>query len=172
MAKLTTPWKVDWGRVRYFTLAAVLSALLTPILQPKFHENKDALSVLVNVFAILAGFMVAVMTIAGDARALRGRNWREDVKHMQSVRNELFRHRALFQIYLSILVLAFLIQIRPICPDWIFLTGEYILIFLSIVAILLSFRLPHTLTDRHLKFIDDCIRERRSKEREEGGPRS
>ena len=164
MGKLNRPIVIDWSRLRYGGLSFVLAVLLAAVLQPKFHDNKDALAVLVNVFAILAGFMVAVMTIVADSRALRGRNWREDVGYLKQVRNELARHRMMFKTYLAVLLLAFIVQARPPVSDLLLNCGEYFLIFLSTFALLLSFRLPQALTDRHLKFLDQEIKRRRSDE--------
>lgn len=163
---------IAWARVRYATLSAALAALLTPLLLPWYHGNNDARTVLVTVFSILAGFLVAVMAIVADDRSLAGRNWREDTFYLQSIRAQLTRHRLLFQLYLVILVLTFVDALHPHWAENIDLWMERVTIFLSIIGLMFSFRLPEQLTRRHLDRLTRLIEERRLAEMSKAQPKS
>lgn len=161
--------KIDWVRIRIAVLSVVLACLLAPILQPRFHENEAALSVLVTTFSILAGFLIAVMAIVANDRALRGRNWRQDTADLVAIRQQLIRHQVLFVFYLCILGLAFVVAIKPQWNPALVRWLDYVLIAMSITALILSFRLPGQLTKQHLAQLEKTIRDRK---RHEVGPDS
>jgi hypothetical protein len=131
---------------------------------PWYQGNAGARSVLVTVFSILAGFLVAVMAIVADDRALSGRNWREDTFLLKSVRSQLVRHRLLFQLYLVILVLCFVDALHPNWPSSIELWSERMTLFFSIIGVATSFSLPGQLTRRHLERLKRAIKDRRERE--------
>ena len=51
-----------------FLLIACISAFLAWKGQPFVHGNEKAVDLVVNVFAILAGFLIAIMTLFSDMR--------------------------------------------------------------------------------------------------------
>lgn len=156
--------EVAWGRVGYGALSVLAAFVLTPYLLPWYHDNTNARSVLVTVFSILAGFLVAVMAIVADDRALSGRNWRQDTFLLRSVRSQLIRHRWLFQLYLMILVLCFVDALRPCWSMSFEIWSERLTLFLSIIGVALSFSLPNQLTRRHLDRLKGAIRDRRDRD--------
>lgn len=159
---------VSWGRIAYAAVAVAVGAALTPILFPWYHGNSDARSVLVTVFSILAGFLVAVMAIVSDDRSLSGRGWHQDTFVLRSVRAQLTRHRMLFQLYLVILVLTFVDALHPAWPEDLQCWIERATIFLSVIGLMFSFRLPEQLTRRHLDRLTAVIEERRAAETQGG----
>ncbi|MOA29679.1 hypothetical protein D3C78_1507100 [compost metagenome] len=132
--------------------------------QPKYHANSNALSVLVTVFSILAGFLVAVMAIVGNERALRGRNWRQDTYYLVQIRRDLKRHAVLFYLYLLVLALAFLASLDLGWPKSVQVGVECFLLFLACLAMLMSFSLPGQLTRRHITDLEALIKTRRDEE--------
>ncbi|EPL7484596.1 hypothetical protein R4J70_13355 [Pseudomonas aeruginosa] len=170
MEKVNIPArKTSWRKVAYIATCIAMSVFFAWQFQPKYHDNSNALSVLVTVFSILAGFLVAVMAIVGSERALKGRNWRQDTFYLLHVKQDLQKHSALFYLYLFVLALSFLASLKLGWPDIIQTGVECVLLFLACLAMLLSFSLPGQLTRRHISDLEGAIKARR--EREAGGAR-
>ncbi|WP_312360251.1 hypothetical protein [Stutzerimonas balearica] len=156
--------KLSWRKIAYVIGCIVVSAFFAWHFQPRYHNNSNALSVLVTVFSILAGFLVAVMAIVGSERALKGRNWRQDTFYLLQVREELRKHSALFYLYLIVLAFSFLAALGLGWPRKVQIGVEMALLFLASLAMLLSFSLPSQLTKRHVNDLESAIRARREKE--------
>jgi hypothetical protein len=155
---------VNWSLVRYVGLALALAALCGWFLQPWYHGSKDAPSILATILSILAGFLVAVMAIVGDERTLRGKNWRQDTFYLGEVRRQLLRHRVMFYLYLSVLILIFLCSLSNDWPARIQAGIERLVVFASVFALLLSFRLPGELTTRQVDLLQRMIDARRTEQ--------
>ncbi len=54
-----------------FLLIACISAFLAWKGQPFVHGNEKAVDLIINVFAILAGFLIAIMTLFSDMRLMK-----------------------------------------------------------------------------------------------------
>ena len=93
--------EVSRRKVLLAVLYSLIAAFFAWQFQEKYHNNSNALTVLVTVFSILAGFLIAVMAIVGNERALRGKNWRQDTFYLVQIRRDLKRHAALFYLYLG-----------------------------------------------------------------------
>ena len=156
--------KTSWQKVTYIVTCIVASVFFAWQFQPKYHDNSNALSVLVTVFSILAGFLVAVMAIVGSERALKGRNWRQDTFYLLHVKQDLQKHSALFYLYLLVLALSFLAALDLGWPKLVQTGVEGILLFLACLAMLLSFSLPGQLTRRHVSDLESAIKSRRDRE--------
>lgn len=156
--------KISWGKVLAFGVSVLAAGFFAWKFQSKYHGNANALTVLVTVFSILAGFLVAVMAIVGSDRALRGRTWKQDTFYLVQVKRELRRHAVLFYLYLLILALAFLASLDLAWPCIVQTSVEYFLLFLACLAMLLSFALPGQLTRRHISDLETVIKARREQE--------
>ncbi|MDT4863696.1 hypothetical protein FQZ97_984140 [compost metagenome] len=156
--------RVSGRKVLLAGLYTLIAAFFAWQFQARYHDNSNALTVLVTAFSILAGFLIAVMAIVGNERALRGRNWRQDTFYLVQVRRELKRHAALFYLYLTILAMAFLASLNLAWPRTIQVGVEGVLLFLACLAMLLSFSLPGQLTRRHIKDLEAVIRARQDEE--------
>lgn len=156
--------KLSWRKIAYVFMCIAISIFFSWQFQPNYHDNSNALSVLVTVFSILAGFLVAVMAIVGSERALKGRNWRQDTFYLAQVKQDLQKHSALFYLYLLVLVLSFLATLKLGWPEVVQTGVECVLLFLACLAMLLSFSLPGQLTRRHVSDLETTIKARREKE--------
>ncbi len=154
--------QADWWRLSFATMSLILASLLAFVLQPKFHDNKDALAVLINVFAILAGFLIAIMALV-DSRTLQGKNWKEDAYFLEKAKRELLRHRLMFRAYLTVLIVGFFVQVKPDFPI-IIKCLEYLILTLGMWALLMSLRLPAMLSSRQLRSIEEAIAKRKAEE--------
>lgn len=123
------------------------------------HASPSAVDVLVTVFSILAGFLVAIIAIVGDPALLPTRNWRSVSVRSRSISSQLTRYKWLFYLYLFTLGGIFLARLLesnfPQVTCWL----EYIYLFFGVWAFELSLFLPNTLTKIHEKKIDEAVRE-------------
>lgn len=123
-------------------------------------ENNDARSVIVTVFSILAGFLIAVMSLLGDQSMLPG-GWRMAETNRNGIKTKLIRQKYLFYLYLLTLLVIFgstLTKIQwPTVTDYL----ERTYFGLASAAFLLSFRLPATLMAVQMDRVEAVIGARR-----------
>ena len=154
---------VDWPRVLLFSLAAGLSCVAGWYGQPLVHGNAEASRIIVNVFSILAGVLITIMTLLGEPSLYRGRSWRADAVRRSNVYRRLVRQKLLFILYLITLALVFVSNLFK---------GEYselpILRYIEIaylslacLAFILSLTLPARLTNLQLARFDEMVEARR-----------
>lgn len=130
-------------------------------LQPLFHANAAARDVLVTLFSVLAGFLVAVMTLVSESRMTPGKNWKQGMWYLHAVRTEIFGHTFLFWLYLIILVLLFVDVLGVFAQAGVWAYAEMLTLGLSVLALALSFALPGQLTKRHMEALRQEILKRR-----------
>jgi hypothetical protein len=135
--------------------------------QPYIHENSDALLVITTVFAVFAGFMVAIITILGDPAYIPEGNWRAPETRRDSIERKIAWHVALFILYLITISLVFVAVVVKKTPDSI--VGEWIKVwidrsymFFGVSTFLLSFALPTMLHKTQMARIDAETERRRA----------
>lgn len=150
---------IDWFRIGKFCCTAAISGAAGWFGQPLLHDNSDAIQIIVNVFSILAGFLIAIMTLLGEPSLFRGRTWRSDAVKQSNIYNRLTRHKWLFILYLLILGLVFTVSlITKTYPDmplvvWI----ERLYLGFATMAFLMSLELPQKLMKLQLDRYDELI---------------
>jgi len=123
------------------------------------HGNQEAVGVIVNVFSILAGFLVTIMTLLGEPMLFRGATWRSEAVKRSNVYRRLVRHKWLFVLYLLVLGLIFVSTlVTKKFPDhytvhWI----ERIYLGLATFAFCLSLTLPTRLMNLQLDRFDELV---------------
>jgi hypothetical protein len=151
--------KIAWGRI-----ATIVAALIAGITggyfgQTWIHGNERAINVIVTSFSILAGFLVAIMTIMGDPAIFAGRSWRAHELSRGTVKNRLWRQQWLFVLYLATLSLIFAESLAShiVATVWL----ERIYLGMAIAAFVVSFRLPFTLMRIQMERHEEAIQSRR-----------
>lgn len=152
---------IDWSFARYLAICFVSALALAPLLQPAYHGKADAMTALVTVFTVLAGFMLAVMALAADGRNLRRRDWRQDTYFLKEIRDRLARYRMMFHLYLLVPALAILTFVAPEWGESVQRYAEVFVLFLAIFAFLWSFRIPGEITSAHVRQLQAAIKEQR-----------
>ncbi|ADU63419.1 MAG: hypothetical protein KUA35_10285 [Pseudodesulfovibrio sp.] len=152
---------MDFGRIAFFSLA-LLSGISAAIWgQPLIHGNESAVNIIVTVFSILSGFLIAVITIIGDPSGVASRNsWRFSELNRNNVNRRLIRNKWMFVLYLITLTLIFLsalIKDHSAVTIWI----ERAYLGLAVMAFVLSFRLPWALVNIQMRRYDELIDEQR-----------
>jgi len=62
--------ELDKNKIMLGVCLTLWGILLSYLGQPFIHGNQDAVNIIVTVFSILAGFLVAVITLVGDPKSL------------------------------------------------------------------------------------------------------
>lgn len=125
--------------------------------QKLIHGNDQAINVIVTVFSILAGFLVAIIAILGDRTLLPGDGFRLAELGRRRLVRRLVRYKWLFFAYLITLGLVFVsLLIKNIYPS-INVLLERLYLFLAAFAFVLSMRLPGSLMKIQMERIDIII---------------
>lgn len=138
--------------------------LLTYLARPYIHGNQDAVNIITTIFSILAGFLIAIITVLGDPSSLPKGSWRVARLGSDLTYNRLTRKKWLFLIYIITLVFVFIGTLikgkHPVLEFYI----EIIYTFLSICAFIASLMLPSALMKLQQERIEQEILERKKQE--------
>jgi hypothetical protein len=156
--------KVDRSALAYFVGSCLAGATAGYFGHPLVHANSDAVTVIVTLFSILAGFVVAIMTLIGDPAVLERHNWRAHEMIRKTVVARLTRQKWLFVLYLCTLGALFVSTLVAKASPHLAPYFEATYLALAVTSFLLSLRLPSALLriqqDRH----DEAIRRKQASE--------
>ncbi len=114
---------------------------------PITNGSQEALRLLVMTISILAGFLIAIITLSGDPQMLYLGSWRIASLHATEIGRALSRYRMLFYIYLLVIVITLLAtltdghRINCTVVHWI----DRCALGLGFTALYFSFGLPGSL---------------------------
>jgi amino acid permease len=132
-----------------FVLILVLSALLGYVGQPFVHGNEKAIDLIINVFAILAGFLIAIMTLFSDMRFDEDANWRQLQVREQLQGQKYSKHSMLFYTYLAVLICVFVVVLLNNKPEYqdgnLIKLFEHAYLCLACISVFYSMFLPSRL---------------------------
>jgi hypothetical protein len=149
--------KVHWRHLIFVALSFLAGIGVSTYGYSFLLEKKDATGIIVTVFSILAGFLIAIMTLLGDQSVLPG-SWRIAENKQKSIRAKLIQQKWLFYLYLVTLSIIFVATIIgktewPRLVEWL----ERTYFGLATAAFLVSFRLPAILMDVQLERVEAVI---------------
>lgn len=148
-------------KTAFLLLTFVVSGIFSYVFQPLVKSN--SLDVLVNIYSILAGFLIGVIALIGDPSSLPTGSWRIAELASKNTFRSLNTTKNLLYVYLATLFLIFVYKLffidglDVLQKTYIFEinVGEYILtakkniehliLFLSSVAFIYSFKIPSKL---------------------------
>lgn len=159
-------------------LAVLISCALSYFSQPLINEK--ALDTLVNIYSILAGFLVGIIALIGDPLSLPSGSWRVAEKARNNTYRNLKGTRNLLYIYL--LTLFFIFSYKLFTIDGVLeiykkleltedikenllsikLLTERFILFLSYIAFFYSFMLPSKLFHVQERRVNKEIEDRRN----------
>src|SRR5690606_22272375 len=125
------------------------------------------LNVLVTVFTVLAGFLIAIIAVLCDPLSLSPGSWRKAENQRDMVERKLIRHMWLFGFYLVIIGLIFLITLLRAAenvPNSIRTAVDFIFLWFGVAGFLFSLTLPKTLMDIQRDRVNAEIERRRREE--------
>lgn len=161
--------RISRFEVGFLILTLVAGLISGHLAQPFIHDNDEAINLLATVFSILAGLLIGIVTLLSDASIMPGTGWRVAVLAKPILRRRLHRHRVLFLVYLTTLVLLLVSVLVPDCLTSTIRWLERAYIFFGTVGFIYSFRLPWTLARIQEERLDLLIRERRREAGLDGG---
>ncbi|MYC67252.1 MAG: hypothetical protein F4X12_13060 [Acidobacteriia bacterium] len=153
--------KTAWPRAALI-LTSLAAFTVTMIYgKPVTDSNPESLRILVTIFSILSGMIIAIITLTGDAKFLYMDNWRTANIHRRMIIRRLNRYKFIFHIYFAVLTLAFLVaflgridseEIAQFCKSC-----ERLTLSIGAGALVLSFGLPSIIVDAHKERLDDEV---------------
>ncbi|MBI1211405.1 MAG: hypothetical protein GC190_08080 [Alphaproteobacteria bacterium] len=157
-------WKADKVRVG-LVLASLIAALAgSYFAEPYVRENTDAITILITVFTVFAGFLFAVIAVLGDPALIQGDSWRSIEGQRDAIAARVLLHSMLFTLYLIAIGLVFVGVVLRKAADVptavnVWITRAYL--FLGIWSFLLTFGLPASLLRLQLARLDAETEKRR-----------
>ncbi len=137
--------QTDWWRLGKLAVAIGLSCAVGYFFQPMVANNTDAVNTVVTIFSILAGFLIAVITLIAEPTLKQAKNWQELQLMKQTVQRKLFRQKLLFFLYLITLGVALGTFLVPDAQAELRRWLETVFLGLAAFVFLASFDLPGSL---------------------------
>lgn len=133
---------------------------------PYVYANGDAVNILITVFTVLAGFLMAIIAVLGDPIFLSPGSWRIAEQERENIDRRLIRYSWLFGLYLVTIAVIFVGVLVKDAPrtetlDAARLWIAKVYLFLGSTAFFISLSLPSTLLDMQRARIDKEIEHRR-----------
>jgi len=153
--------KTDWVFTAYSMFAVVVAAIGAYYLQPSIHENEFAINMIVTVFSILSGFLVGIIIFLGEPSFMPPGDWKEAQLSKKVILARLTKQKWLFRLYLGTITVVFAAVLVPKELPGLISWLERGYLFLAILALVLSFRLPSVLLQFQADRLDLEIKRRR-----------
>lgn len=135
----------DWWRLGKLAGTIVVSGAVGYLFQPMVAHNTNAVNTVVTIFSILAGFLIAVITLIAEPTLKQAKNWQELQLMKKTVQRKLFRQKLLFFLYLTTLGVALGTFLVPDTHAELRRWLETIFLGLATFVFLASFDLPGSL---------------------------
>jgi len=149
------------ARILYLAVSLFLSVGSSLLVGPSLWQSESAVGAIIDVFAILAGVLVAVISIIGDPAMLLPGNWRFGYLHAQQIQKRLGRFSHLFLLYLLTLSSAIIaVVLRDVSSSYA-LSAFYLLGFLASLSFIISLPLPYVLMSIQRERMEEVVRKRK-----------
>lgn len=136
--KLAVP-RIIWG------CASVAVAAVSTWLYGGLLTNEPSLiGVVASIFSILAGVLIAVISILGDPSMLLDQSWRHSYLSAGEMQRSIYRQTDVFLMYIILLLALFAFMICP-ADAVIYPYLQHSTFFLTVLAFCISLGLPFTL---------------------------
>ena len=100
--------QISIRKVVVFCVSLTVSIILSICLYPCISQNSKITELFITLFSILAGVLVAVITVAGDPASFYPGTWRIAYYQKEEIYKRLVRQAVLFYAYLLTLGLIFI----------------------------------------------------------------
>jgi hypothetical protein len=153
------------ARIFKILVVVLVSAAIAWCAEPHVRDNKDFFIAIVTIFSVFAGFLVAVMSVAGDPLISKSGSWSVVELGRDTAVNKMNRAQLLFYVYLIaatliLVVIALQNTCDPLLKEvlrWTDLIGMWF----AAMGVLFSFALPTMLLGIQKDRIDAEIERRR-----------
>ncbi|MHC6224012.1 hypothetical protein ACYU03_04430 [Pseudomonas sp. X10] len=151
---------VDYRRVSFAIGASIVAIWCGWKGQPLIHESSDARSMITDVFAILAGFLMTVLTLLMEPKA-DAKVWRGTAAKKNNFVRRIIRYKWLFMSYLLVLGMIFIdnLLIDSKKNEYISISVklEYVYLSLAAYAFIISLTLPNRLMELQVDRYDELV---------------
>ncbi len=153
-------------RAALIIFCLVFSAWAAYFAQPYVGGNSEVSVILVTVFTVFAGFLVAIVTILGDPSLIPGESWKIAEMRRENIELRLISHMWLFFFYLAAIAFLVAAAILEKIPPTIVANGVKVWIsrlylFFGFSSFLFTFGLAKSIFAIQLARIDAEIERRR-----------
>ena len=154
-------------RAAYIVVSAIVAMCASYFGAHMVHRNTDAITVMITMFTVFAGFVVAIVVILGDPALLPAGSWRNAEAHRENIRRRLIRHQYLFWVYLLTIGFIFAATLFKEVGEETTLgkigkAVEYLYFGIAVFAFLLTLALPQWVTDLQQARVDAEIERRKN----------
>lgn len=157
LAKRSSERQLARGRIAWIACSLLASGVLTYFFRETLPNKPDVLGVIAAIFSILAGVLIAVISILGDPSMLLDQSWRHSYLSAQETQRKIHRQTDVFIIYVLLLVSLFAFMLCPTAlPLYAWLQG--VTFFLTVLAFLASLTLPFILRSIQRDRLDRVIK--------------
>jgi hypothetical protein len=125
-------------------MAICLSGGLTYFFGDLLTNKTDVLGIVATIFSILAGVLMAVISILGDPSMLLDQSWRHSYFSATETQRQLHRQTDIFVIYVVLLIGLFVFMLCDVLSPWFWYVQRGVF-FLTSLAFIASLSLPYTL---------------------------
>lgn len=155
---------VAWVRIGYAAGSLLASAVLTHFFAGLLHNTSEMITVIAAVFSILAGVLIAVVSILGDPGMLMDQSWRHTYLSSREIQRKLHRKIDIFVLYIVILaaLFAFAMVDKTSSPD-AYAILQSLVFFLCVLGFLASISLPFSLVKIQRDRLEAAIKSARDR---------
>lgn len=146
----------------YIIFSMAVASAVTYFFPYALEKSVTALEGIISVFSILAGVLVAVMSIIGDPSMLLSGNWRVGHEHAKDIQAKIGNYANLIAIYvvtlLLVLIAIVLKDAEVVDCGWFFA----VVLWFTTFGFLLSIPLPYSLMAIQTERMNEEVKRRRS----------
>jgi len=162
MTKRPGARETDWGRVRGTAAAVIVSSAATAFFGSGLSNEPDVLSFIATIFSILAGVLIAVISILGDPSMLLDQSWRHSYLSATETQRKIHRQTDIFIVYVVLLISLFAFMlVDPTSRLYPYM--QHATFFLTVLAFIASLTLPFSLRAIQKTRLDKAIDQIRGK---------
>ncbi|HEV2517147.1 MAG TPA: hypothetical protein VGV07_17975 [Devosia sp.] len=154
---------MSWLRIALLVGSVVGAAIVATFWPGTIGGNADADAAIVELYAMLAAVLLAIISIIGDPAMLLPGNWRVGFEHANDIQRQLQRYTHVFALYLVVIGLIVVRKsigyptIVPPVHEWL---GRAIA-FTTVLGFLWSIPLPYRLMAMQRDRLKEAVKRRR-----------
>ena len=152
---------IAWGRILYALGSCAVSGVLSFYFGGMLQNTSEMITVIAAIFSILAGVLIAVVSILGDPGMLMDQSWRYNYLASKEIQRKLHRKIDIFILYILILGALFVFAMLPNKSEGpyagAYVISQYTVFFLCVLGFLASLSLPFSLVKIQRDRLDAAI---------------
>jgi hypothetical protein len=150
--------EIAWRRVISAAAAVLISFAATYFFGGSLPNDVDVLSFIASIFSILAGVLIAVISILGDPSMLLDNSWRHSYLSAVETQRKIHRQTDIFIVYVSLLLSLFVFMLvgKETTLYWYV---QHVTFFMTVLAFIASLSLPYTLRAIQKTRLDRAVKQ-------------